>query len=241
MARQSDQGTGRVNFHDEFDTPAAGPIGLHRGKRSLGARLMPYIIVFIIAALCALLAWGFLSGNIQALFGGSARPVVTASQMREAVRHRTDNKSDSKADSSSKSSSSDSTSTQSSKTTSDDYTTAKSDSAKSDTKSSEKKDSTAQSVNHVQQVTIFNALPANAADRDGFAGRQASILTNAGYTNVQASVMSVGMPQQNTVWYRDSADEATARDVAAKFGITSVAQKADLREPIAAVFVAAQQ
>ena len=238
--RTTDQQQGRTGFHDEFENPSGGPIGLHRGKRSAAARTMPYVIVLVVAALCALLAWGFLSGNIQALVsGGQAKPVVTASQVSDAVKKRTSSSTSKKKASSKttkKSAKSSSSSSSSSKSSSD-----SSKDTSSDSQSSSQSDSSQSAqADHSTQVVVFNALPATEASRDGYAARQAAVLTNAGYTSVSANTLTTGLPSTNVVWYRDSSNEATARDIAAKLGISTVQQQTSLQEPVAAIFVSAQ-
>lgn len=37
---------------DSFDNPPKGPVGVHRGARSVMARLCPFIVVILVAALC---------------------------------------------------------------------------------------------------------------------------------------------------------------------------------------------
>ncbi len=232
--RTTDKRQTQMTFHDEFDKPQTGPVGLHRGKRSAAARTMPYIIVLVVAVFCALLAWGFLSGNIQALVGGgTAKPVVTATQVKDAVKKRTSASTTSKKKASSKSAKKSSSSTSSSSSDS-------SGSTSTDSQSSSQSPSQAAQADHSTQVVVFNALPATVAARNGYAARQAAVLTNAGYTSVSANTLTSGLPQTNVVWYRSSSDEATARDVASKLGISAVQQQTSLREAVAAIFVSAQ-
>ena len=40
---------------DSFDNPPKGPVGVHRGARSVMARLCPFIVVILVAALFSLL------------------------------------------------------------------------------------------------------------------------------------------------------------------------------------------
>lgn len=42
---------------DSFDNPPKGPVGVHRGARSVMARLCPFIVVILVAALCGVGAW----------------------------------------------------------------------------------------------------------------------------------------------------------------------------------------
>lgn len=222
MANRSKNGT---RFVDDFENPPAGPIGLHRGKRSFGARFAPYLIVVIVAALCALLAWGILSGNLQALLhGGQSHPAFTTAQVKKRGLRANAKKSTSSTPTSGSAKSG------SAKKKSD--SAATSDSTKQDAAST-----TQAAPDKSTQVVIFNALPATAASRNGYAGRQAAVLKNDGYTSVSAQTLSAGLPSANTVWYSDASQEATARDVASKLGISSVELQSGLREPIAAIFV----
>ena len=43
---------------DAFDNPPSGPVGVHRGRRSLAVRVAPFVVVIVVAALAGLLAWG---------------------------------------------------------------------------------------------------------------------------------------------------------------------------------------
>lgn len=234
--RTTDKRQTQMTFHDEFDRPQAGPVGLHRGKRSAAARTMPYVIVLVVAALCALLAWGFLSGNIQALVGGgTAKPVVTATQVKDAVKKRTSASTSSKTSKKKSSSKSTKKSSSSASSSSD-----SSSSTSADGQSSSQSSSQTAQADHSTQVVVFNALPATVAARNGYAARQAAVLTNAGYTSVSANTLTSGLPQTNVVWYRSSSDEATARDVASKLGISTVQQQTSLQEQVAAIFVSAQ-
>lgn len=52
---------------DMFDNPPAGPMGVHRGARSMASRALPYVIVVIVALLAGLLFWGVYSGEISNL------------------------------------------------------------------------------------------------------------------------------------------------------------------------------
>ena len=49
---------------DAFDNPPSGPVGVHRGRRSVVVRVAPFLIVIVAAALAGLLAWGIASGEL---------------------------------------------------------------------------------------------------------------------------------------------------------------------------------
>ena len=50
---------------DAFDNPPSGPVGVHRGRRSLAVRVAPFVVVIAVAALAGLLAWGIASGELN--------------------------------------------------------------------------------------------------------------------------------------------------------------------------------
>ena len=66
MAKQ-DKETYESYAKDMFDNPPAGPMGVHRGARSMASRALPYVIVVIVALLAGLLFWGVYSGEISNL------------------------------------------------------------------------------------------------------------------------------------------------------------------------------
>ena len=58
---------------DSFDNPPKGPVGVHRGARSVMARLCPFIVVILVAALCGVGAWAWISGEYKNVVGGSSQ------------------------------------------------------------------------------------------------------------------------------------------------------------------------
>ena len=44
---------------DVFDNPPKGPVGVHRGSRSVISRIAPFVIVILVAALCGFGAWAW--------------------------------------------------------------------------------------------------------------------------------------------------------------------------------------
>lgn len=213
-------------FDDDFENPPAGPIGLHRGKPSGWAVTRPYVLTLVIAVLLGLCTYAWVSGKFSFL----SRPQVTTSSSASSSKesHKIDNKKSAKKDTASSQSSSSSTSDQ------------KDEQKKDDSQNQDQQNQpAAQPVNQGAQVGVYNALGAQyGAQRNGYAGRQAQVLRNAGYTNVSTGNLQTTAPTANTVWYSNDADKSTAEDVAAKFGITAV-QKVDtaLDYPIEVVFV----
>lgn len=227
---------------DGFDNPPIGPVGVHRGARSVGARMMPYIVVLIIAALVGALAWGLFSGELTKAFGGGSQ---TADQSQTAQSANTDSasKNTSSDSSDSKTSSSDGdTANQSSNTgdtnssntgSSDSQSTQDEQNADDSQNSSDESDqSSAQSQpNKASAVRVVNATGIA-----GYAASKASVLTGAGYTSVTAAnPTGAALPDTTVVWYQNETDKATAEDVAKTLGLTDVQQASGLDVPVVVV------
>lgn len=216
---------------DSFDNPPKGPVGVHRGARSVVARLCPFIVVILVAALCGVGAWAWISGEYKNVIGGLSQTATT-----------------SKSDSSSKAETKNSTKDDSSSTSADSSKDSTSDSAKPDTdsdttSSNENQNSNQQSqqsqqseatatVNKATQVRVVNATGIQ-----GYAARQADVLQTAGYTSVEATNPSGTLPASSVVWYQNETDKATAEDVATALGISAVEQVQGLAVPITVVLL----
>ncbi|AAN25594.1 hypothetical protein BL1813 [Bifidobacterium longum NCC2705] len=170
---------------DSFDNPPKGPVGVHRGARSVMARLCPFIVVILVAALCGVGAWAWISGEYKNVIGGSSQTATT-----------------SKSDSSSKAETKNSTKDDSSSTSTDSSKDSTSDSAKSDTdsdttSSNENQNSDQQSQQSEATATVNKATQVrvvNATGIQGYAGQQADVLQTAGYTSVEATNPSGTLP-----------------------------------------------
>ena len=149
---------------DSFDNPPKGPVGVHRGARSVMARLCPFIVVILVAALCGVGAWAWISGEYKNVIGGSSQTATT-----------------SKSDSSSKAETKNSTKDDSLSTSTDSSKDSTSDSAKSDTdsdttSSNENQNSDQQSQQSEAIATVNKATQVrvvNATGIQGYAGQQA--------------------------------------------------------------------
>lgn len=213
---------------DSFDNPPKGPVGVHRGARSAVARLCPFIVVILVAALCGVGAWAWISGEYKNVIGGSSQTATT-----------------SKSDSSSKAETKNSTKDDSSSTSTDPSKDSTSDSAKSDTNSdttssNENQDSDQQSQQSGATATVNKATQVrvvNATGIQGYAGQQADVLQTAGYTSVEATNPRGTLPASSVVWYQNEADKATAEDVATTLGISAVEQVQGLAVPITVVLL----
>lgn len=61
-SNQVDQADKSPQGQDEFDNPPRGPVGVHRGPKSLGVRALPYLIVVLLAVVCGIGVWAGVSG-----------------------------------------------------------------------------------------------------------------------------------------------------------------------------------
>ncbi len=219
---------------DSFDNPPKGPVGVHRGARSVMARLCPFIVVILVAALCGVGAWAWISGEYRNVIGGSSQTETTS-----------ETASKSKSDSSSKAETKNSTKGDSSSTSTDSSKDSTSDSAKSDTNSdttssNENQNSDQQSQQSEATATVNKATQVrvvNATGIQGYAGRQADVLQTAGYTSVEATNPRGTLPASSVVWYQNEVDKATAEDVATTLGISAVEQVQGLAVPITVVLL----
>ena len=213
MASTRDNGTqARPQVHDAFDNPPKGPVGVHRGPRSLSIRVLPYLLVVVLAVLCGLGVWAAVSGSLpwQQTHTEASRVISSHLPKRSA--------------SSSASSSAAATDQASQEQTSEPSSQSPSASASSS--------SPAPVVNRGTQVTVINGTRVN-----GYAGKKRQVLVNAGYTAVTASNPQGALPGVSTVRYRNEADKATAQEVANLLGITQVEQSSVASTPVEAILM----
>lgn len=224
---QKDEETYDSYQKDAFDNPPAGPMGVHRGARSVASRVTPYVIVVIAALLAGLLFWGVYSGEL-----GNLKMPWSSSQSTTS--------SDSSSSDSSSSDGSDTSSDASSDTSSDASSDSSGDASANDANSdaastdeAQQSDANAnQTVNLNTEVRVVNATSIN-----GYAQSKADALTQAGYTTVSASNPTGNVPSQTVVWYQNETDRATAENVAQTLGISTVEQSDGLVTPIVVVLL----
>ena len=213
MASTRDNGTqARPQVHDAFDNPPKGPVGVHRGPRSLSVRVLPYLLVVVLAVLCGLGVWAAVSGSLpwQQTHTEASRVISSHLPKRSA--------------SSSTSSSATATDQASQEQTSEPSSQAPSASASSS--------GPAPVVDRGTRVTVINGTRVT-----GYAGKKRQVLVNAGYTAVTASNPQGALPGVSTVRYRDEADKATAQEVANVLGITQVEQSSVASTPVEAILM----
>ena len=213
----------KVNYEsyeqDVFDNPPKGPVGVHRGSRSVISRIAPFVIVILVAALCGFGAWAWVTGEYKNILN-----LNTSSQTAQTSDTGKKDSSDAKSDST------DSSDTKSENT---DSSNAQSNSAATDNADqSAQQDQAAATVNKATQVRVINATGIS-----GYAGQKADVLQTAGYTSVEAANPTGSVPASTVVWYQNEADKATAEDVASTLGISAVEQVQGLAAPITVVLL----
>ncbi|MCH9277150.1 LytR C-terminal domain-containing protein [Bifidobacterium amazonense] len=252
MAKQ-DKETYESYARDSFDTPPVGPVGVHRGARSVGARTLPYLIVLIVAALAGALAWGVMTGEFSKFVSGafpnssttssttaggqsgSGSSDASGSTSSGSSSDGTGSSSQDDQSASGSSSSSGSNSSGQSSDSSDSSDQGSSDQNSSDQNSSgQSSDSSDQGTQTVNKATSVRVV--NAAGINGYAAEKAGVLTSAGYTSVTAANPTTdNLPSSTVVWYQNETDLATAQDVASQLGISDVQQATGIDVPVVVV------
>ncbi|MCH4208665.1 LytR C-terminal domain-containing protein [Bifidobacterium sp.] len=210
MARMEED-TADPYVEDAFDTPPDGPVGVHRGRRSVARRLTPFIVIIVVAALAGLLAWGVYSGeaakvrlpwqSAASLSQVAGSPAASASNVPSA----SDTPQASAGQSSQTPESSPSTSSQ---------------------------EPAQQTVNKNVAVQVINATRINK-----YAASKATILARNGYTSVTAATPTGQVPSATVVWYQNETDLSTAQDVAKTLGISNVQQMQQIKSPVVVVLM----
>lgn len=214
---------------DEFDNPPAGPIGVHRGKRSLASRLAPFIVVLVFAVVAGYAAWLAFTGDIDHLrFPWQHEEVVaTSSTTAENSKEKSEDTDQNDQNKSNEDSDSSGQSDQNTQT----------DQQEQSQESTEQQETTpAPTANKEASVRVINASGVN-----GYAAQQSGVLNQAGYTNVVAANPSGGaLPSANVVWYANDADAATAQDIAQTLGIGNVEKVDGIGAQVVVVYIQAQ-
>ena len=216
MARK-DRNTDESYAQDVFDNPPQGPIGVHRGNRSIASRLVPFLIVIIVAAVAGVGAWAAMSGEGAKLFSSGSSASSSSSPSAKST-----------ASASASASASDTASASASASES----ASASASASASPSESTSSPASSSSANLSTQVRVVNGTR-----KTGYAAKQAAVLTGAGYTNVVAANPSGSLPSASVVWYQNESDLATAQDVAAKLGISNVSKVTNLSAPVVVVLM----
>lgn len=239
MAKQ-DKATYDSYAPDAFDNPPIGPVGVHRGPRSAGARMAPYLCVLLVALLVGVLTWGLTTGEFAKILN---LPGSTQSSQSSDTKSSDSKSSDSKqsGDAASGDAANGTDSNSSDSANSSDSNQQGSSADANQTGGTQ----TDQSQQQADQQADQNAQPnkatavrvVNATGVSGYAAQQAGVLTGAGYTSVEAANPTGTLPSASVVWYQNDADKATAQDVATTLGIADVQQVSGLDVPVVAILM----
>ncbi|RBP98410.1 cell wall integrity and stress response protein 1 [Bifidobacterium aemilianum] len=221
MSRK-DQETYESYSKDSFDNPPEGPVGVHRGNTSLAIRMLPFLVVIIIALLAGILTWGYYSGEFRRINFPWQSKEETSSQVRgsdsskqEDVKKAQKDKADDKAK--------------------QDESEGK---AKDDAEQQKAEKNTpapvapAQTVNKQTAVHVINGTSIN-----GYAAQKSNALRNAGYANVTPENANGQLPSTTVVRYQNETDKATAEDVAKTLGIAAVEQTPEAPGPVVVILL----
>lgn len=217
---------------DAFDNPPSGPVGVHRGRRSLAVRVAPFLMVIVVAALAGLLAWGIASGELNKVPWPWAQQSAQTAQDSKGGQDdaAADDGDDAQADADDQDDAAD----QGEADGQDTDGAAQPDDATADEQQPESQPE--QTVNYNTSVRVINATGVN-----GYAAQQSGVLQSVGYTSVIAANPSGGaLPSVNVVWYQNETDLATAQNIADTLGIATVEQATGIADPIVVVYIAAQ-
>ncbi len=227
MARKTASGSNLV-FHDEFDNPPEGPVGIHRGRRSVAARFLPYLITIVVAIIVALIVWAWWGGK-----GADLLHINSTSSQSAAVSSKNTANDGSDAVSSPSNGSS---STSNANGTASNGLNSSNNSNGGGSSSSNSVNNSNSSNSPVGAQTSIRVY--NGTGISGLAAQKAQVLKNAGYSQVVDMNLTDGYrPNVNTIWYRNNSDLPTAQAIAQKLGINMVAQRPAIQVPIAIVYV----
>ena len=219
---------------DAFDNPPSGPVGVHRGRRSLAVRVAPFVVVIVVAALAGLLTWGIASGELNKVPWPWAQQSAQTAQSDQDRQDdaAADNDDDAQADADDQ----DDAANQGQADGQGADDAAQSDDAATQEPQTEPETQPEQTVNYNTSVRVINATGVN-----GYAAQQSGVLQSVGYTSVIAANPSGGaLPSVNVVWYQNETDLATAQNIADTLGIATVEQATGIADPIVVVYIAAQ-
>ena len=228
---------------DVFDNPPAGPVGVHRGARSAGARMTPFLIVLLVVALAGVGTWGVLSGMFSdVLFGNNGTS--------QAADDKASDSGDSKTGDTTKSGTGEQSTSSSTDGSSDTASNTSTDSAQSSDGSTDATDTNGQGADSTASSDAQSTPPAtaeankatsvrviNGTKISGHAASRAYTLKQAGYKNVVSANPSGTLPASTVVWYQNETDAATAKDIAVTLGISDVRQMSGISAPVVVVLM----
>lgn len=219
---------------DVFDNPPAGPVGVHRGARSAGARMTPFLIVLLVVALAGVGTWGVLSGMFSdVLFGNNGTSQAADDKASDSDDSKTGDTTKSGTASNTSTDSAQSDTTSSSSDGSTDATDTNGQGA--DSTASSDAQSTPPATAEANKATSVRVI--NGTKISGHAASRAYTLKQAGYKNVVSANPSGTLPASTVVWYQNETDAATAKDIAVTLGISDVRQMPGISAPVVVVLM----
>ncbi|AKV55434.1 hypothetical protein BACT_0971 [Bifidobacterium actinocoloniiforme DSM 22766] len=217
MASKRDENAGYQPYTpDEFDDPPEGPVGVHRGPRSLAVRVVPVIVIILLAVLCGLGAWTVVSGGKMPW-----QHQQTSSAKVDQVRRKVE---------AGRAKSNGAQGQQGNESKSPSQAAPSQSAQPSPAASQTQQPAPAPVANKSAQVRVINGTSIT-----GYAASRRQALVSAGYTSVTADNPTGQLPPASVVWYQNESDKATAEDVAKTLGIASVQQVPSASAPIVAV------
>ncbi|MBQ1282632.1 MAG: LytR C-terminal domain-containing protein [Bifidobacteriaceae bacterium] len=189
---------------DEFDNPLPAPVGVHRGRKSLPVRMIPYVITAVSAMILAFLAWVWMAGGLP----GTKKDAKSASTSSSQAAS---------SDSSAQSDSAASSSSESSSASASESAASPSAAPSSSSPASSPSSSAPAAPNRAAAVKVYNATGIS-----GLAAAKAKILADSGYTSVTTGNADSTMSSTAVVQYGTAANEAAAKEIGSLLGISSV-------------------
>ena len=197
---------------DAFDNPPKGPVGVHRGNRSAAARFLPPVAVVVVAALCGLLAWGVLSGEINA----TSQVAASSQSDDDAAAKKTAAAKKAKKEAAAK----------------------KQAQKEAEQQAAAKQQAEEEAARQAAQVNKdLTVRVINGTGTTGYAAEKKATLDQAGYTQVTAANPTGSLPSATVVWYQNEDDKATAQDIANTLGIADVEQTTGLSSSVVVVLL----
>ena len=235
MAKQ-DKATYDSYAPDAFDNPPIGPVGVHRGPRSAGARMAPYLCVLLVALLVGVLTWGVTTGDFAKILNlpGSTQS-AQSSDTKSSDSKQSGDAASGDAANGTDSNSSDSANSSDSNQQGSSTDANQADGAQADQSHQQTDQQQADQNAQPNKATAVRVV--NATGVSGYAAQQAGVLNGAGYTSVEAANPTGTLPSASVVWYQNDADKATAQDVATTLGIADVQQTSGLDVPGVAILM----
>lgn len=188
---------------DDFDeVPQDSPVGVHRRTRSRWAPVLPFLIILIVVPL---LAWGVATLIQRNVPKEELLEVVGQSEVTQSDGVTIDEEVVEEV-----------------VVPPSEVPTAAPDDpneAAHDNSSGPDSPETGGNVNHATPVAVLNGTGVA-----GYAGEIAAQVMNAGFTDVRADNANSWPTDQNTVFYANADQQATAQSLAASLGIANVAE-----------------